>query len=95
MISSPSKLDPDTEAYKKRAAMKSFDPKRRSQINDSNHFQLFHQKEQILIHFTVFIVIVMPSSVLLVLKEEEIRGFGQNSFQVKHQCVHYKMLLIQ
>jgi len=45
----PSKLDPDSDAYKKRAAMKSFDPKR--------------------------------SSVLLVLKEHEMRGFEQNSLQ--------------
>merc|ERR1719219_441210 len=45
----PSKLDPDSEAYKKRAAMKSFDPKR--------------------------------SSVLLVLKEQEMRGFERSSVQ--------------
>jgi len=45
----PSKLDPDSEAYKKRSAMKSFDPKR--------------------------------SSVLLMLKEQEIRGFEQSSVQ--------------
>jgi len=51
----PSKLDPDTEAYKKRAAMKTFDPKR--------------------------------SSVLLVLKEDEIRGFGQNNAQDRESGV--------
>merc|ERR1719510_1558408 len=45
----PSKLDPNSEAYKKRAAMKSFDPKR--------------------------------SSVLLVLKEQEMRGFERSSVQ--------------
>jgi len=45
----PSKLDPNSEAYAKRMAMKSFDPKR--------------------------------SSVLLLLKEQEIGRFEQNSQQ--------------